>query len=69
MNAIDAPATVQSCSQSIREIGEMLQVADRHPNYPERLAELERLVNRADLHVRTLKDLVVAEHLDAMGGV
>lgn len=68
MNVFDAPATIGSCAVSIRELGEMMQAADRHPDHRERLAELERLTDRIQARLSTVKDLVVAEYLDQMGG-
>lgn len=60
--------TIGSLSQSIRELGEMLQVADRHPDFNGRLVEVERLADRIGERVASLRAVIRAEYLDASGG-
>lgn len=59
--------TIGALAQSIRELGEMMQVADAHPIYSERLAELERLAGVVGIRLATLRGLIDAEYMDACG--
>jgi hypothetical protein len=60
--------TVAACAQSIRELGEMLAVADRHPDLRARLEEVERLNERVRDRVAAIRNLISAEYAEVMGG-
>ena len=62
-------ASMGACAQSIRELGEMMQAAERHPDHRTRLDELERLAGRVGWQVRTLRRLLLAEYANAMGAI
>ena len=61
-----APST-GAMAQSIRELAEMMQAADGHHDFRERLAELDRLAGLVGLRLATLRGLIDAEHADASG--
>ncbi len=67
VNPVEATATIQSCAISIRELGEMVQAIDSHPDFRERLVELERLASRIGMRLATLRGLIDAEYVDASG--
>lgn len=60
--------TIASCAQSIRELGEMLAVAEQHEDPRARLAEVERLSDKVRDRVAAIRNLVSDEYLEAMGG-
>ena len=59
-------ATIASNAQSIRELGEMLAVAEQHPDFRARLAEVERLTDLVADRVGSIRNLVSAEYLEMM---
>jgi hypothetical protein len=58
--------TIAAGAQSIRELGEMLTVAEQHTDFRARLSEVERLTDLVADRVASIRDLVSAEYLEAM---
>jgi MoxR-like ATPase len=58
--------TIASNAQSIRELGEMLTVAEQHDDFRGRLEELERLTDLVADRVASVRNLVSAEYLEVM---
>jgi hypothetical protein len=61
--------TIAAGAQSIRELGEMLAVAEQCPDFRSRLAEVERLTDLVADRVASIRSLVSAEYLEMMRGV
>jgi hypothetical protein len=58
--------TIAAAAQSIRELGEMLTVAEQHDDFRARLEEVERLTDLVADRVASVRLLVSAEYLEMM---
>jgi uncharacterized protein Yka (UPF0111/DUF47 family) len=58
--------TIAAAAQSIRELGEMLTVAEQHDDFRARLEEVERLTDLVSDRVHSIRALVSAEYLEMM---